>query len=599
MGGICSGGTTKDKGRHGRGSSVSKKLEPVAASGQDKNVGSYEYPSPGAPKKMPDLYFSGELLSISGELKTNKAAPQASSFLGKAGTAGLERAVEVLDSLGSSVTNLNNSGFISGTGRSRGNRISILAFEVANTISKGATLSQSLSQESIRRLKEEILHLKAVQELVSTDTQELLTIAAADKREEFDVFSREVVRFGNMCKDPQWHHLDRYFSKLDSDPVNNKKLMEEDEMTLQELATLAEYTSELYHELHALDRFEQDYRRQIDELVSSNLPRKGESLEMLHIELKKQRKTVRGLKKKSIWSKVLEEVVEKLVDIVASLHHKFINAFGDSGLTYACNKNSKGVERLGPTGLSLHYANLITKIDNLASCPTSLPPNTRDALYKGLPSTVKASLRSQLQSQADTKEELTVPQIRAEMEKILIWLLPAAIDTTKSHQGFGWVGEWANTGNECGRKEDMQKTNLTRLQTLYHAEKHKMDSYILELVMWLHRLICLMRFNGPTRGLATGRSSTDKRHVPGTATLHDSKPKVQVLDEEDETLLEGVMQNRKLVVPAGLSRSEELVKASSNNGGNDEKVRGHSRSAGSSPCKLETPKDNALDILVF
>lgn len=32
---------------------------------------------------------------------------------------------------------------------------------------------------------------------------------------------------------------------------------------------------ELYHEMHTLDRFEQDYRRQVDELLSLNLPRKG------------------------------------------------------------------------------------------------------------------------------------------------------------------------------------------------------------------------------------------------------------------------------------------------------------------------------------
>jgi hypothetical protein len=32
-------------------------------------------------------------------------------------------------------------------------------------------------------------------------------------REELKIFSGEVVRFGNRCKDPQWHELDRYFEK--------------------------------------------------------------------------------------------------------------------------------------------------------------------------------------------------------------------------------------------------------------------------------------------------------------------------------------------------------------------------------------------------
>jgi hypothetical protein len=37
--------------------------------------------------------------------------------------------------------------------------------------------------------------------------------SAASYRQELTVFSREVIRFGNRCKDSQWHNLDRYFSK--------------------------------------------------------------------------------------------------------------------------------------------------------------------------------------------------------------------------------------------------------------------------------------------------------------------------------------------------------------------------------------------------
>lgn len=172
-----------------------------------------------------------------------------SSLLGRAGTAGLGKAVDVLDTLGSSMTNLNlSSGFTSGMS-TKGNKISILAFEVANTIVKGANLMQSLSKENIRHLKEVVLPSEGVQNLISTDMNELLRIAEADKRyinheyfcdqlhsfvlliwslfsslklitilycfgrEELKIFSGEVVRFGNRCKDPQWHNLDRYFEK--------------------------------------------------------------------------------------------------------------------------------------------------------------------------------------------------------------------------------------------------------------------------------------------------------------------------------------------------------------------------------------------------
>ncbi|KAJ0683950.1 hypothetical protein HanLR1_Chr11g0385891 [Helianthus annuus] len=95
----------------------------------------------------------------------------------------------------------------------KGNKLSILSIEVANTIVKGASLMQSLSKDNVKHLKEVVLPSEGVQLLISEDMDELLRIAAFDKREELKIFSGEVVRFGNRCKDPQWHSLDRYFEK--------------------------------------------------------------------------------------------------------------------------------------------------------------------------------------------------------------------------------------------------------------------------------------------------------------------------------------------------------------------------------------------------
>ncbi|CAH9137800.1 unnamed protein product [Cuscuta epithymum] len=607
MGAVCAGGTVRDRleVHQERSSGGSKKLKSMKSFlKEDNNGGSSEYLNTGKTHDNHsgnnNPYDCGEFpLSISRELKpltparirTTTKAPQISSFLGKAGIVGLEKAVEVLDALGSSMTNL-NSGFLTGAG-SRGNIISILAFEVANTITKGANLLQSLTEESVQYLKEEILHSKGIQELVSTELNELLAIAAADKREEFEVFSREVVRFGNLCKDPQWHNLDRYFSKLGSESVmtvSHKQLKEEVDMSMQELYTLAQHTSELYHELHAVDRFEQDYQRKIEELESLNLPRKGEDLMMLHSELKHQRKIVRGLKKKSLWSKSLEEVVEKLVDIVAFIHQEILEAFGDDVLKHVEKEPPVKPERLGLAGLALHYANLITQIDNIASRPTSLPPNTRDTLYSGLPPVIKTELRSRLQALDTKEEELTVHQIKAEMEKTLQWLVPLAADTSKAHQGFGWVGEWANTGSEFGKRSTMQN-NLIRLQTLYHADKNKMDAFILEIVTWLHRLIGLVRYKGPR--ILPGRPPTSKRPLALHAEEilnNDLKRNNGQLSVEDKTLLEEAMKRR--IVP-GISKSQEF--GISNKG---RQVWALSRSTGSSPCTVvERPTANFLDIL--
>ncbi|KAF9608487.1 hypothetical protein IFM89_009853 [Coptis chinensis] len=376
-----------------------------------------------------------------------------------------------------------STGFIPGAA-TKGNRIYLLAFEVANTIVKGATLMQSLSKENIEHLKEVVLPSEGVQYLVSKDRKDLLRIAAADKREELKIFSGEVVCFGNRCKDPQWHNLHSYFEKMGGEVVTQKPLKEEAETVMQKLMTMAQYTAELYHELHALDRFEQDYQRKLQEEDNSSAAQRGDSLAILREELKSQQKHVRSLKKKSLWSKILEEVMEKLVDAVYFLHLEIHDAFGSADTKKPLKGSQNNHQRLGPAGLALHYANTITQIDTLVSRSSYVPPNTRDTLYQGLPPSVKSALRSKLRS-FEVKEELTVTQIKAEMEKILQWLVPIATNTTKAHHSFGWVGEWANTVSEVNRKAAGQ-TELIKIETLHYADKEKTEACILELIVWLH-----------------------------------------------------------------------------------------------------------------
>jgi len=89
---------------------------------------------------------------------------EVSSRLCRAGSLGLGKAVDVLDTLGSSMTNLNTSrGFVSG----------VFIIWVANTIVKGQSIMMSLSKRSIRQLKERVLPSEGIQYLVSTDMDEL------------------------------------------------------------------------------------------------------------------------------------------------------------------------------------------------------------------------------------------------------------------------------------------------------------------------------------------------------------------------------------------------------------------------------------------
>lgn len=99
-----------------------------------------------------------------------------------------------------------------------------------------------------------------------------------------------------------------YYCRLDSENAVYRQQREQAQAKMDELISLAQHTSELYHELNAFDRFEQDYRQKVDEMKSLNLPRKGEHLMILHDELRQQKKIVMALKRKSLWSRKLEEV---------------------------------------------------------------------------------------------------------------------------------------------------------------------------------------------------------------------------------------------------------------------------------------------------
>ncbi|KAG2698340.1 hypothetical protein I3760_07G147400 [Carya illinoinensis] len=503
--------------------------------------------------------------------------------LGRAG----ERAGVVLDSIGTHMPKFNA---YSGFGMaSRWNKISIFAFEVANTIAKGTYLLQSLSKENIQALKKEILH-SSVKQLVSTNVEELLSFAASDKRQEFEVFLREVIRFGDMCKDPQWHNMGEYFSKLDTDGPSRKKIIVDAETTVQELTTLAQHTSELYHELNAFERFEQDYRRQLEEIESLNLPRRGESLTVFQSELKEQRKLVQRLKKKSLWSKSFEEIVKKLLDVVTHIHKAIWEAFGNNGITLVSEEESKGPQRLGETGLALHYANIINQTSIIASCPTTIPQNMRDQLYRALPNSVKTALHSRI---LDLNERLSIFQLNAEMERTLELLLPFATNTLKAHQGFGWVGEWARASIEFDNSSTAP-SNPIRLQTLYYADKEKTNQYILKLMTLVHHLIILKRRRDPALKPLPLRSPTQKTVDFHSKTKHliplnsASKTHGIQLSQEDKKLLDEVVST--LMVP-GISKSQHFAMAK--NGG----TTVLSRSTGCSPSRETSARQGKSDVL--
>ncbi|KAL1364633.1 hypothetical protein HN51_012779 [Arachis hypogaea] len=571
MGGLCSksakGGdrvvATTDGAKENHKSyktTVPSDLAPAPHTKEDNNK--HERGAENAAGTGPDEFYDGipryndSFPNKSRSVRSRQTAvakvSEVSSRLGRAGTYGIGKAVDVLDTLGSSMTSLSaGNGFVSGT-VTKGNEITILAFEVANTIVKASNLMESLSPASIKHLKEEVLPLEAVQDLVSKDTDELLRIVAADKREELKVFSDEVIRFGNRSKDPQWHNLDRYFEKISRELNPQRQSRDEAELIMQQLMNWVQFTAELYHELHALDRFEQDYQRKREEEDNSSATQSGYSRSILRAEVKSQKKQVKHLKKKSLWSRSLEEVMEKLVDIVSFLHLEIDNIFGSPDVRKPLIGTMSNRQRLGPAGLSLHYANIVLQIDTLVARSSSMPANTRDSLYQSLPPNIKSALRSKLPS-FHVVEELTIADIKNEMEKTLHWLVPIATNTAKAHHGFGWVGEWANTGSELNKKT--LKTDIMRIETFHHADKDKVENYILELLLWLQRLAIKSKV-----GIDAGEMRPTTKSI-GTAPQKTNHSESPLLTTDEQNMLQDVSKRFRM---RGISKSLDLdsVKAS-------------------------------------
>ncbi|KAF3337716.1 hypothetical protein FCM35_KLT18303 [Carex littledalei] len=477
---------------------VETETEPHQTSLPENKHQSPETMAPKEVQKMKGVTVNSTAAKNSGSSKTSGG-----NIVGRVSNAGFGKAVEGFDLIVSGMVNLTPStGFASGS-TAKGTVICILAFEVANTIVKGANLINSLSKENIKYLKEVVFNSDGVQRLVSSDAGELERLVEADKRRELNVFASEIVRFGNRCKDRQWHNLDRYFSKLDSEVMPQKQLKETAKAEMQYLLNLVKNTTELYHEMHSLDKFQQEFKQRRKDVSLADYGR--DTMQIIEQELKNQKKHVKRLQKKSLWFKMLEEVIEKLVDIVHFLHLEIRRVF-DVPAGELENGSTNCRQSLGPAGLSLHYANIITQIDSIASRSSSVHRNTRDTLYQGLPPRIKYALKNRLQP-LPLAQEVPLPLVRTSIENTLQWLVPMASNTTRAHHGFGWVGEWANTGGEVRRSNGPVQTEVIKIETLYHADKVKTDAYILDLLTWLHHLI------SQTRPLNGGNSSPSKSPV--------------------------------------------------------------------------------------
>jgi uncharacterized membrane protein YcjF (UPF0283 family) len=100
--------------------------------------------------------------------------------------------------------------------------------------------------------------------------------------------------------------------RISKELTPQRQLKEDAVLVVDQLMVLVQYTAELYQELQVLYRLEKDYEQKRREEENSANSSKGDGLAILKTELKAQRKVVKSLKKKSLWSRGFEEVCTDL-----------------------------------------------------------------------------------------------------------------------------------------------------------------------------------------------------------------------------------------------------------------------------------------------
>ncbi|KAM0917561.1 hypothetical protein ACQ4PT_009405 [Festuca glaucescens] len=202
-------------------------------------------------------------------------------------------------------------------------RVGILSFEVANAMSRAASLHRSLSDaESARLLGPLCLGSRAVRALVEPeDDARLLALALAEKLDALNRVAAVAARLGRRCTAPALQGFDHVYADLlagrSGAAVPAFAPASATSSLFRQLDRMAAATAALYAELDALADLEQSARK----LPTDEARRRA--LEQ------RRRHDVRRLRDASLWSWTYDKAVLLLARAVCAIYHRIRLVFGD------------------------------------------------------------------------------------------------------------------------------------------------------------------------------------------------------------------------------------------------------------------------------
>ncbi|KAL3812492.1 hypothetical protein ACJIZ3_013760 [Penstemon smallii] len=153
---------------------------------------------------------------------------------------------------------------------------------------------------------------------------------------------------------------------------------------------------------------------------------------------------------------------------------------------------------VGGSALALHYANVIIVIEKFLRYPHLVGDEARDDLYQMLPTSLRKTLKTNLRSYVKDLAIYDAPlahEWRERLDLKLKWLAPLA------HNMIRWQSE-----RNFEQQQILTRTNVLLLQTLYFADRVKIEAAICELLVGLN-YIC--RYEQQQNALLDCASSFD------------------------------------------------------------------------------------------
>ncbi|KAH6829486.1 hypothetical protein C2S53_015983 [Perilla frutescens var. hirtella] len=212
--------------------------------------------------------------------------------------------------------------------KKKSQRLRILAFETAKTMSKLISLYKSLSDDEIFHLKTHIIKSKGVSYLTSMDKEFLLSLACAERIEDLDRAAAAISRLGKKCCDPWLNQFDLVYADLKLGVLDFGKLeygSRYSEKRVHKMEKLVSATANLHEALARLSEMELMEKRM--NLRKKKQTELGANVDLFNQKLENQRKEVRYLKEASLWRKSFDKCVAIMATVVIIVYIRICSVF--------------------------------------------------------------------------------------------------------------------------------------------------------------------------------------------------------------------------------------------------------------------------------